>query len=809
MLSKQSFISIAASGAGVVLLGVGTPAFAVDYLKEVKPLLTETCYKCHGASQQKGSLRMDTAAFMLKGGDAGPSYQPGRSGESLLIKVVKGEHDDISRMPYKKPPLTEAQIKLLAAWIDEGAKAPADEKPESGKHWAFIPPERLEVPKVQNPKFKVQNQIDNFILARLEQEKLQPSAEADRVTLVRRLSLDLLGLPPTIAEVDEFVKDKSPDAYAKLVERLLASPHYGERWGRWWLDVARYADSNGYSIDAPRQIWKYRDWVIDALNRDLPFDQFTIEQLAGDMLPNATLEQKVATGFHRNTQINQEGGIDKEQFRIESIIDRVNTTGSAWLGLTIGCAQCHDHKFDPLLQKEFYGLFAFLNNADEPDLPLGSPDQAKAAAEADAKVTAYLQALPEKDPGVWEKMVAWERSLTPEERQKQSETVRSSFDLAFEKRSPEQKQLVLTAFVEQAAENKAHQTQLKRIRAARPVVPSTMIMRERAQPRRSYLFIKGDFTRDGGEVQPIVPAILHNLPEIEKPNRLDLAKWLVDPANPLTARVTVNRVWQQYFGKGIVETENDFGTQGLLPTHPQLLDWLATEFIAQKWSLKALHRLIVTSATYRQSSKVRPELNAVDANNKLLARQNRLRLDAEVVRDVGLAASGLLNPAIGGPSVFPPQPEGVYAFTQVKREWKPSTGSDRYRRGMYTFFFRSAAHPMLNVFDAPDSFSSCTRRIRSNTPLQALTLLNDAAFYEFAEGLARRVLSEGPKEEAARLEYAFRLCLSRQPGRDEARRLGDALQNQLAAETGDTRQVAAWTTVARVLLNLDETITRE
>jgi hypothetical protein len=784
-------------------------AATVDYLQQVKPILAESCYKCHGALQQKGGLRLDTGASAIKGGEHGPAIQPGRGAESLLLQVVQGTHSELSRMPYKKAPLSAAQVAVLRAWVDQGAKFPPDEVPESAKHWSFIPPVHYPEPAVKQRAW-VRNPVDAFILARLEQDKIKPSPEADRITLIRRLSLDLLGLPPTIAEVDEFVKDKSPTAYDKLVERLLASPHYGERWGRWWLDVARYADSNGYSIDAPRQIWKYRDWVIGALNRDLPFDQFTIDQLAGDMLPEAQVEQKIATGFHRNTQINQEGGIDKEQFRIESIIDRVSTTGSAWLGLTIGCAQCHDHKFDPVTQREFYGFFAFLNNADEPDLPLATPDQTKAAAEADAKVTAYLKALPEKDPAVWEKMVAWERSLTPEERQRQTEAVRSSFDRAFDKRSDEQKQLVLTAFVEQAAENKAHQAQLKKIRAARPTVPSTMVMRERTEPRRSYLFIKGDFTRDGGDVHPVVPAVLHPLPAaVKNPNRLDLARWLVDPANPLTARVTVNRVWQQYFGRGIVETENDFGTQGIAPTHPQLLDWLATEFIARKWSLKQLHRLIVTSATYRQSSKVRPDLADVDANNRLLARQNRLRLDAEIVRDVCLSASGMMNPAIGGPSVHPVQPEGVYAFTQVKREWKPDDGADRYRRGMYTFFFRSASYPALNVFDAPDSFSACTRRIRSNTPLQALTLLNDAAFYDLAAGFAGRVLKEGPSGDAARLEYAFRVCLARPPGKEEARRLGGLLKAQLASESGEGAQLAAWTTVGRVLLNLDETITRE
>lgn len=685
------------------------------------------------------------------------------------------------------------------------------------KHWSFIPPVRPAVPEIRDPHSAIRSPIDAFILARLDERKIQPSPEADRVTLIRRLSFDLLGLPPSLAEVDEFLKDSRPDFYERLVERLLASPHYGERWGRHWLDVARYADSNGYSIDAPRSIWKYRDWVIDALNRDMPFDRFTVEQLAGDLLPNATMEQRVATGFHRNTQINQEGGIDKEQFRIESIIDRVSTTGTAFLGLTVGCCQCHDHKFDPLTQKEFYGLFAFLNNAEEPEMPLASPEDVSRAKEVDVKVAAYIAALPTADTAIWDRMLVWERSLTPAQRQALSQAVREAFDTGFEKRTDEQKQTELAAFVEYAAENKMHKAAIKKLRAAQPEVPTTMVMRELAKSRRSYLFIKGDFTRDGGTVGPAVPAVLHPLAKSEAPNRLDLAKWIVDPQNPLIARVTVNRIWQQYFGRGIVETENDFGTQGTPPSHPELLDWLATEFMAQKWSPKAMHRLIVNSATYRRSSRARPELDVVDPNNTLFARQNRFRLDAEVVRDAALTASGLLNPKIGGPSVFPPIPDGVMSLGQVKREWKVSAGDDRYRRGLYTFFFRATPAPALAVFDAPDAFSACTRRLRSNTPLQALTLLNDQQFYEFAQGLAARILRDGPKSDSGRIDLAFRLCVARAPKPDEKQTLQKLLEQQLissentgGAPTGaNAKEFTVWTTISRVLLNLDETISRE
>ncbi|NDB77552.1 MAG: DUF1549 domain-containing protein, partial [Verrucomicrobia bacterium] len=430
---------------------VGAP---VDYGKEIQPLLAQNCYQCHGVTQPKRGLRLDTAAFALNGGQSGPAIKPGKSSDSLLVQVISGTHKDLTRMPYKKPPLSDAQIALVRRWIDEGARAPANEVPGSKVHWAFVAPKRPEVPEIRNSQFTIRNSIDAFILARLAKEKLTPSPEADRPTLIRRLSLDLLGLPPKPAEVDAFVNDTSPDAYEKLVERLLASPHYGERWGRWWLDVARYSDSNGYSIDAPRSIWRYRDWVIAALNRDLPFDQFTIEQLAGDLLPNATLEQKVATGFHRNTQINQEGGIDKEQFRLESVVDRVNTTGAAWLGLTIGCCQCHDHKFDPLLQKEYYGLFAMLNNQDEPDLPLTTPDETKRVADIEAKVAAYITDLFKKDADVVARELKWEASMTPEQRQAMPQLWREIFDVPAAQRTDAQKLVMVTSFVENAPENK-------------------------------------------------------------------------------------------------------------------------------------------------------------------------------------------------------------------------------------------------------------------------------------------------------------------------------------------------------------------
>ena len=867
-------------GACLVLLACiteGRPA--VDYVREVKPLLAEQCYKCHGAAQQKSELRLDTAAFALKGGENGPALKPGLSAQSLMIQTARGTHDTIARMPYKKPPLGDAQIALLTQWIDEGAKAPADEQPETAKHWAFVPSQQPQPPKILNPKSQILNPIDAFILARLEKEKLWPAPEADRATLIRRLSLDLTGLPPAPQEVETFVSDKSAGAYEKIVDRLLASPHYGERWGRWWLDAARYADSNGYSIDAPRQIWKYRDWVVAALNRDEPFDQFAIVQLAGDLLPNATVAQKVATGFNRNTQINQEGGIDPEQFRVESVMDRVSTFGTVFLGLTIGCAQCHDHKFDPIKQREYYQLYAFFNSTVQDGHGSGTPSGVleipgevvsaenvkKELEETRADLERYLDT---KGSAVTQ----WEQSLTDDARAQLRASVKAAMQPAWSERKLEQKRAVYAAFKPEDTEFKSRNTKLAALERGTPKRVTTLVMQELKTPRESHVFIKGDFTRPADIVQPGVPAVLHPLngartaesasspptdradSAVRAPNRLDLARWVVDPANPLTARVIVNRVWQQYFGRGLVETENDFGTQGSLPTHPELLDWLACELMNVEgrmtnderssksknpsnaapgsgrdsdlvipssldirhssfppWSLKHLHRLIVTSAAYRQSSRVRPELATLDPLNKLLARQSRLRLDAEVIRDSALFTSGLLSPKLGGPPVYPPQPDGVMTLGQSKRDWKASTDDDRYRRALYTHFWRATPHPALAVFDAPDGFNACTRRLRSNTPLQALTLLNDQQFYEFAERLAARILKSPAKSDAERINQAFRLCLSRAPSRIEQQRLQQLLVQQLGQEPGDEtkRHAEAWKTMGRVLLNLDEAITRE
>ncbi|HLW66623.1 MAG TPA: DUF1549 and DUF1553 domain-containing protein [Gemmataceae bacterium] len=743
-------------------------------------------------------------------------------------------------------------------------------------HWAFQPPVRPALPAVKNTAWP-RNAIDYFILARLEKEGIAPSPEADRYTFIRRLYLDLIGLPPSPTEVDAFVLDSSPDAYEKVVERLLVSPHYGERWGRQWLDLARYADSNGYSIDAARSIWPYRDWIIRALNADMPFDEFVIEQMAGDLLPNATQDQRVATGFHRNTPINQEGGIDLEQFRVDSIYDRLNTTGSVFLGLTVGCAECHDHKFDPITQKDYYQLFAFLNNDDEPVLELGSPEQIALRKKTVAERTALEKKFKTLDRATDAALEAWERGLTHETRgalppdiqfilniavngrdEHQVEALRANFRTADKTRhvigglfAPEP----FTALVHShlLLRRNEMEKKLADLKQREPDIASTLVLKQRSAPRTTNIHLGGDFLRKGAKVEAATPAWL--APPAAGKSRLDLARWLVDGRNPLTARVTVNRIWQSHFGLGIVETENDFGTQGTPPSHPQLLDWLACEFgmrnsecgmkkkefdsanvsdsafriphsaLEKTWSLKNLHRLIVTSATYRQSSKARPELANLDPRNKLLARMPRLRLEAELVRDAALTASGLLNSKIGGPSVFPPQPDGVFKFTQVPRSWKADVGPNRFRRGLYTYFWRSAPHPALMAFDAPDAVLACTRRNRSNTPLQALTLLNDEAFFEFAGALARQVVQHPAENDAQRIDQMFRLCLSRPPRTSELQRLDlllRELRQEYAANEPEARRVgssadkdaniperASWVMLARVLLNLDEFITRE
>ena len=692
--------------------------------------------------------------------------------------------------------LAESEVHLLSEWIREGAAWGSRPAGPRGRHWAFALPERPGRPTVSDPGW-ASTPVDEFILARLDSEGIQPSSPASKRTLIRRAYLDVIGLPPTPEQVEAFINDERPEAWSEVVEGLLASRHFGERWGRRWLDQARYADSDGGSRDEPRHIWRYRDWVIDSLNRDQPFDQFVVEQLAGDLLEKPRPDQIIATGFNRNTLLQIEAGTDREQYRVEMVYDRVDTMGTVFLGLSIGCARCHDHKFDPISQEEHFRLFAFFNNTDDwddsrprfrqrsinnlhavhaPLLEFGAPDE---IARRDA-IRAQIEALEDE-------LAVYRRS---------AKLAKADPGLA------ERQRLI---------------DQLVR---SMPRIDSTMVMRELDEPRETFVHLSGNFLNPGERVEPGVLAALHRFEGRENPNRLDLARWLADRKNPLTARVAVNRIWQEYFGLGIVETENDFGTQGSPPTHPELLDWLAIEFMERGWSRKAIHRLILNSAVYRQSSHARAELEERDARNRLLARQNRLRLDAEIVRDVGLSVSALLTPTIGGPGVYPPQPETAMLASQVKKTWEPSEGEGRYRRGMYTFFWRVTPHPALMVFDRPDSNIACTRRTRSNTPLQALTLLNDTAFHEFYQAFASRLL-EVPEDD--RLDRAFELAVSRRPDARETavieRLLAnerDALQTRpaeaelLAADGAEHPiELAAWTSVARALMNTDEFITRE
>jgi hypothetical protein len=812
------------------LVGVagGQEPPAPDFLRDVRPILEARCFECHGSRKQESGLQMDRTTALLEGGNSGPGILPGNSAESLLVEAIRGGGERITKMPPRGPALTDAEVATITRWIDEGASAPADEPAAnrtSSAHWSFQPIADPPPPACKDVAW-ARSPLDRFVLSRLEDAGLSPSPEADRITLVRRLSFDLLGLPPACEEVDRFLSDSSPDAYERLVDRLLASPHYGERWGRQWLDIAHYADSNGYTIDGGRSIWKYRDWVIDALNRDLPFDQFTIAQLAGDLLEKASPDQIIATGFHRNTLFNEEGGTDPEQFRVEAVVDRVSTTGVAYLGLTLGCARCHDHKYDPISQREFYELFAIFNSADEPVLSVPTDQQANEMPALEAEIAQAEMRLEQVDVNSGARQAVWEAGLHKnfEGFAFLPKAAREALAIAVESRSKEQSKALAEEYhkvdperlplATRIAELKESQKQLK------ASITTTLVMRERPEPRETHIHLRGDFLHPGAKISPGVPAVLPRLvTRGARADRLDFARWLTAPGHPLTARVTVNRVWQAYFGRGLVATENDFGLQGDLPTHAELLDWLASRF-KETWSLKSLHKLIVTSATYRQASRPRADLAAADPENKLLGRQTRLRLEAETIRDAALAASGLLNPEIGGPGVYPPQPEGIYRFTQQAKFWGENKGAQRFRRGMYTFLWRSSPYPFLKTFDVPDAVVACTRRVRSNTPLQALTMANDRALYEMAQGFGRTIAGDGAAGAAEHLRRAFRRALARDPAPGELSALAEyfSLERARYAQNpedaklvgaGGGSEVAAWTMVARVLLNLDEFVTRE
>ncbi|MCI0390969.1 MAG: DUF1553 domain-containing protein [Acidobacteria bacterium] len=1038
----------------------------VDFNREVRPILSDSCFTCHGPDEEQrmANLRLDTkeGAFARQG-----VIVPRDSAKSRLINRVTSKNPNlIMPPPDSGHKLTDKQIELLIRWIDEGA--------QWNEHWAYVAPKRPAAPQVKNSSW-VRNPIDNFILARLEKEGLKPSPEADKVALLRRVHLDLTGLPPTPAETEAFLADKSPDAYEKVVDRLLASPHYGERMAMQWLDLARYADTHGYHIDSHRDMWPWRDWLIKAFNQNKHYDQFTIEQLAGDLLPNATIDQKIASGFNRNHMINYEGGAIPEEYLNEYIVDRVETTANAWMGMTMGCARCHTHKYDPISHKEFYQFYAFFNNISEkgldgqrgnaaPFLSMPADEQKTRRDELDKTIIELVKALDEENvkplQEAWEKnytgkiavaprenlialyeldgslsdasgryhhgrtvkgdptfgggqvsravfldgqtQLSFGRAVTPDGsdaftlavwmrpnigkignfifQKTEDEQTRRGYELILERtqlvdiqryaapltirlssrwpdsaiqvrtrelfNNSEWKHLSLAydgsgkaagvniylngkpaeveviqdnltgsiktnaelqigskatgrAYsggvddlrlysralkpeeIEQLAVNYPIQTILSGVSGKRTkeeidrmreyfltyIAPDAMkkqnvdlkglkkereslgrrildvmVMRELEKPRETYILMRGDYRNKTDKVTPDVPAVLPPLQSRERDgaggerlsNRLDLARWLVDPNHPLTARVAMNRYWQIYFGHGIVKTSEDFGSQGEPPVHPELLDWLATEFIRTGWDVKAMQRLIVTSATYRQMSMVTPQLLEKDPENRLLARGPRFRLQAEMVRDCALAASGLLNGEIGGPSVFPYQPLGLWeelAFGDgfSAQEYSQSHGKDLYRRSMYTFWKRTAPPASLATFDAPDREKCVARRALTNTPLQALILMNDPTYVEAARALAQRALREGGKDANGRIAYAFRLATARKPTAQELNVLRALLNKQLlnyrsdrkaanellrvGESTADTKmdhlELAAWTVVTSAILNLDETITKE
>lgn len=836
-----------------VLVALALPVWCapVDFARDIEPVLRQRCFACHGSATQMSGLRLDDRTALLKGGNGGPVVVPGKSAESRLIRLVSGLEEK-KVMPPSGARLTAAQIALLRDWVDQGVKwssgattAAPVAKPQ---HWSFRPIERPQPPRTRTEGW-ARNPIDQFVLARLEQEGVEPSPEADRRTLIRRVYLDLIGMPPKPAEVAAFLRDNRPDAYERMVDGLLASQHYGERWARHWLDLARYADSDGYEKDYVRpHAWRWRQWVIESFNQDKPFDQFTIEQIAGDLLPNATLEQRIGTGFHRNTLTNREGGVNIEQFRVEQVVDRAATVGTVWLGLTMGCAQCHDHKYDPIQQKEFYQMFAFFNNANEEDIdaPLSGEmgpflrtvteyRQKREALLKEYNVAEHMGPWEAKmkearvNPGKW---TDWDHAY--DAFQKYLDHADRILDIPPDKRSQKWGDAIIDHFVinyhrviskELWKELKFPdlRKKLNALRDSYPALSEAPIISEIPTIRRtSHIHLRGDWRRKGPQVEPGTPAFLPAL-NAKSATRLDLARWLVQADNPLPARVTVNRFWQEFFGRGLVRTSEDFGAQGERPTHPELLDWLAGKFIDSGWRVKTVHRLIVTSATYRQASKARPEVDVRDAGNTLLARQVRLRLPSEHVRDSALVVSDLLYPAIGGRSIRPPIPPGVVELSYGQGvKWPESQGQDRYRRGLYILFQRTVPYPMLVNFDSPDATLPACRRERSNTPLQALNLLNDPVFVESAQALATRLLDQPLKE---RVDTLFEVCLSRLPTPREREWVSEYVrtqtqileQNPSQASEMYPRQppghgqleAATWTALASTLLNLDEFITRE
>jgi Protein of unknown function (DUF1553)/Protein of unknown function (DUF1549)/Planctomycete cytochrome C len=752
----------------IVMLSASASGQTVDFNRDIRPILSNTCYQCHGPDEKerKGDLRLDTQE-----GAHEAVIVPGKPDESELIERVTTKQGGLMPPPKLGKPLSAKEIELLKLWVKQGGKY--------ATHWSYVVPKRPAVPA------GAKNPIDAFLLAELKKKNLAFQPEADKYALARRVALDLTGLPPTWKEVEAFVKDASPNAYEKFVDAQLAKPAYGEHWARTWLDLARYADSAGYADDPARTIWAYRDYVIKSFNANKPFDQFTIEQIAGDLLPNPTEEQLVATAFHRNTLTNNEGGTSDEEFRSVAVVDRVNTTLTTWMGTSIACAQCHTHKYDPIAQTEYFGLYAFFNNTADADRgdesPLHeigtTPQMRKVRGEIDALV-AKLDAAAKKYP----------------------------------------KEIQGIAKIQVEALKKASAT-------LKPVTTVPIFQELPANQRRvTKLQHRGNFQDLGDVVTEHVPEALSPLPKDAPKNRLTLAKWLVDERNPLTARVLANRIWEQIFGLGIVRTPEEFGSQGELPSHPELLDWLATELHRTKWDLKAFAKLLVMSDAYRQSSKVTPAMLEADPDNRWLSRGPRLRLSAEMVRDQALAVSCLLSAKMYGPSVKPPQPNfGLSAAFGRSMDWTTSPGEDKFRRGLYTEWRRTNPYPSMSTFDAPNRDICSVRRPRTNTPLQALVTLNDPVYVEASQALARKIAVEG-KTSSDRAAFAIRQVATRPANEREIARIVKLFEDTKAGFAKDAKkaeklatdpigplpkganaaELAAWTVVANVLLNLDE-----
>ncbi|QEL19385.1 PSD1 and planctomycete cytochrome C domain-containing protein [Limnoglobus roseus] len=809
------------SALGVLLAVTTVRAEKVSYNRDVRPILSDNCFACHGPdrNQRKAKLRLDDRDVAI----ARKAIVPGKVGESALAaRIDSTAADEIMPPPDSHKKLTTAQKDILKQWIAEGA--------EYEPHWAYIPLK----PGVRNQESGVSKSIDQFIRERLAKEKLTPSPEADRVTLIRRLSFDLTGLPPKWDDVQAFVTDRSQQAYEKVVDRLLASPHYGERMALFWLDQVRYADSIGYHSDNPMTVWPYRDYVIKAFNANRPFDRFTTEQLAGDLLPNATQEQQVASAYNRLLQTTQEGGAQAKEYEAKYAADRVRNVGSVWLGVTLGCCQCHDHKYDPFSIQDFYSLAAFFADVQEPAVGdrgpgtrLGTPEQNAALKKQDDALTEAKKKLKAEEAKLLPKQAEWEQAAKDLPANVQA-------IVKGEKRTAKQAKDLTAYYLAHRPETKALRDEVAKVEGTRnalaAAIPSCLTTQS-GPPRTVRVLPRGNWLDDTGEVmKPATPKVLVSTTlTTPRGTRLDLAKWLLARENPLTARVFVNRVWKLFFGAGLARSLEDVGMQGEAPSHPELLDFLALDF-QDGWDVKKLVKRIVMSQTYRQSSKPRPEMKDVDTANRLLARQSRFRLDAEFVRDNALSVSCLLADKLGGPSVKPYQPAGYWtALNFPPREWQNDQGEGLYRRGLYTHWQRSFPHPSLLAFDAPSREECAIERSRSNLPQQALTLLNDPTYVEAARSFGERIVRHGGKTPTDRVIWLYQQALSRNPTADEAKVLTEYVTKQLKDYTADEAaakkflaigdkplpkelplpELAAWTATARVVLNLHEFISRD